>query len=448
MPNNELLNQPLCFVLMPFGKKKDSCGKEIDFDTVYNELIIPSIANAGMQPIRADEERAGGIIHKPMFERLIICEYAIADLTTANANVYYELGVRHAVRPHSTVLIFADETRLPFDVGPLRGMPYAVDSSGKTSHCPIDKEKLAKMLNEARQRKTDSPIFQLVDGMVSQDIDHAKTDVFREKVNYSAAVKEKLAEARKKGVKAIDDIKLNLGPIHDAEFGVVIDLLLSFRAVEAWKEMVSLVEEMPIPLASTVMVQEQYALALNRNKQGEKAERVLLNLIQKRGPSSETYGILGRVYKDRWKEAYDAGEKLKAQGLLAKAIDAYLKGFQTDWRDAYPGINAITLMEIQDPLDSRLEDLFPVVKYSVIRRIESGKPDYWDYATLLEWAILRKDQNTAYSALSNVLASVREIWEPKTSLNNIRLIRKARETRGEDTVWMIEMEEEFQKLMH
>ncbi|MBM4056150.1 MAG: DUF4071 domain-containing protein [Planctomycetes bacterium] len=440
------MNKPLCFVLMPFGTKKDAGGKEINFDAVYADLIKPAIENAGLQPVRADEELAGGMIHKPMYERLIICEYAVADLTTANANVYYELGVRHAVRPHSTVLLFAENTRLPFDVGPLRGMPYSVDSSGKASNCSIDTEKLTRLLNEARQRRTDSPIFQLIDGMVLQDLDHAKTDVFREKVNYSATVKERLAEARKKDVNAIDAVKAALGPIRDVEFGVLIDLLLSYRAVEeGWKEMVALVEEMPIPLANTVMVQEQYALALNRNKQGEKAERVLLNLIQKRGPSSETYGILGRVYKDRWNEAYDAGEKLKAQGLLAKAIDAYLKGFQTDWRDAYPGINAITLMEIQNPSDPRLEELFPVVKYSVMRRIESGKPDYWDYATLLEWAILKNDQDTASSALSNALANIPEGWKPDTTLNNIRLIRKARESRGKDSVWMIEIEDELHK---
>ena len=42
-----------------------------------------------------------------MFERLVLCEYAIADLTTANANVFYELGVRHAAKPHHTLLLFA-----------------------------------------------------------------------------------------------------------------------------------------------------------------------------------------------------------------------------------------------------------------------------------------------------------------------------------------------------
>lgn len=443
MSNDELSNCPLCFVLMPFGIKKDAGGKDIDFDSVYMDLIKPAIENAGLQPIRADEEMAGGIIHKPMYERLIVCEFAVADLTTANANVYYELGVRHAVRPHSTVLIFAEDTRLPFDLGPLRGMPYSLDTSGRPVNSAGESETLKNLLTAAKQPNTDSPVFQLVDGMTEQSIDREKTDVFREQVNYSAIVKEKLAEARKKDINAISDIKTSLGPISDAEFGVVIDLLLSFRALKAWKEMIALVEEMPEPLANTVMVQEQYALALNRDKQGEKAESILLKLIEKRGPSSETYGILGRVYKDRWKEALEEGKAIMAKGLLDKAIDAYLKGFQTDWRDAYPGINVLTLMEIRNPPDPRRIELLPVVKYSVMRRIESGKPDYWDYATLLELAVLKEDMKLASKALSDALANQREVWEPETTLNNIRLIRSARESRGEDVSWMLEIEKEL-----
>ncbi|MGD2114277.1 MAG: hypothetical protein PVG07_04435, partial [Acidobacteriota bacterium] len=86
--------RPLCFVLMPFGEKPDAAGAVIDFDAVYEELIRPAVEAAGLEPLRADEERVGGIIHKPMFERLVLCDYAVADLTTANANVFYELGVR------------------------------------------------------------------------------------------------------------------------------------------------------------------------------------------------------------------------------------------------------------------------------------------------------------------------------------------------------------------
>ncbi len=89
------MNRPLCFVLMPFGSKPDGTGQMVDFDAVYRDLIAPAIGDAGMEPLRADEEMAGGIIHKPMYERLILCEYAVADLTTANANVFYELGLRY-----------------------------------------------------------------------------------------------------------------------------------------------------------------------------------------------------------------------------------------------------------------------------------------------------------------------------------------------------------------
>jgi len=437
------MSGPLCFVLMPFGKKPGAAGAVIDFDAVYKELIAPAISEAGLEPLRADEEMTGGIIHKPMFERLILCEYALADLTTANANVFYELGVRHAVRQWSTVLLFAEGgTQLPFDVAPLRAMPYRLSPDGRPADLGVMKPALVKRLNEAKAASTDSPIFQLVEGF--PDVDHTKTDVFRDRVRYSAQMKEKLAAARKEGFKAVQAVEKELGDIQNSESGIVIDLFLSYRAVEAWQEMIELVKKMSPPLAATVMVQEQLALALNRHGNGEGAEKVLKDIIDRRGPSSETYGLLGRVYKDRWEGALKGGQKLLARGLLDKAIDAYLKGFEADWRDAYPGVNAVTLMEIKEPPDPRRESLIPIVRYAVERRMAAGKPDYWDHATVLELAILAKDKESAENALCNVLASVREIWEPKTTLRNLRLIREARERRQEAETWALEIERELE----
>jgi hypothetical protein len=96
----------------------------------YREVIKPAIVGAGLEPFRADEELSGGIIHKAMFERLILCDYAVADLTLANANVFYELGVRHAARPWSTVSIYAGSSRLPFDVADLRTIHYSIGPEG------------------------------------------------------------------------------------------------------------------------------------------------------------------------------------------------------------------------------------------------------------------------------------------------------------------------------
>jgi len=442
------MSRPLCFVLMPFGRKANPAGgPPIDFDAVYARLIRPAVESAGLEPIRADEEQAGGIIHKPMFERLILCEYAVADLTTANANVYYELGVRHAVRPRSTVQIFAGGTRLPFDVEPLRGLPYAVGAGGVPEDPEGDGRKLTELLRSARERAedADSPIFQLVDGMAPPDVSRLKTDVFRDRVEYSARQKERLAEARAAGPEAVRAARDELGDVAELETGVAIDLLLSLRAVEAWPEMVELVEAMPGPVARTVMVQEQYALALNRMGEGEKAERVLLELIERRGPSSETNGILGRVYKDRWRAARDAGRTPQAKGLLKKAIEAYLAGFEADWRDAYPGVNAVTLMELADPPDPRREELLPVVRYAVRRRIASGEADYWDHATLLELAVLAGEQDAAADALSDALAAARESWEPRSTRGNLLLVRDARAGRGEEVGWIDEVAEALEE---
>lgn len=435
--------QPLCFVLMPFGKKNNSTGQTVDFDAVYSELIFPAIKEATLEPLRADEEVVGGLIHKPMFERLILCDYAVADLTTANANVFYELGVRHAVRPFTTVLLFNCQGQLPFDVTSLRAIPYDIGADGKPSnHNEILKE-LTRKLIDARNAKTDSPVYQLVEGF--PDIKHLKTDVFREKVAYSIKIRDKLAAARKLGKEAVHKIQDSLGDIKDLEAAIVIDLFLSYRSVQDYEAMIALVPLMSPPLSTTTMVREQLGFALNRADKPDEAEKVLLQLIDEKGPSSETYGILGRVYKDRWDDAIKAGDEFAAAGYIDKAINAYLKGFETDWRDAYPGINAVTLMEIRSPPDHRKDDILPVVQYGIERRIANGNPNYWDYATLLELAVLRKQEEKAYKAFGDSLTSIREKFEPETTANNLRIIRQAREKRDENIPWALKIELELKK---
>jgi hypothetical protein len=430
---------------MPFGVKPDGAGGSVDFDAVYEELIRPAVAAAGLEPLRADEEMGGGIIHKPMFERLILCDYAVADLTTANANVFYELGVRHALRPYTTVLVFAEGGRPAFDVAPVRAVRYRLTKAGRPADPEATRQVLTERLIEARASATDSPVFQLVEGLPTPQIDHTKTDVFRDRVRYSARVKEQLAAARKQDAAAVRAVEDELGALADVEAGVLVDLLLSYRAVGSWAEMVRLVGEMPVPLAGTALVQEQLGFALNRGGDSDRAESVLRGVLERHGPSSETLGILGRVYKDRWRAAVDRGETALARGALRLAIDTYLAGFETDWRDAYPGINAVTLMELREPPDPRREPLLPVVDYAVERRIASGAPDYWDHATRLELSVLARNEAAGLDALDAALAAVRERWEPETTAGNLAMIRVAREARGEFVAWADEAEETLRR---
>ena len=99
--------------------------------------------------------------------------------------------------------------------------------------------------------------------------------------------------------------------------------------------------------------------------------------------------LLGRIYKDRWDLAKKEGLP-EARALLKSAIDTYLAGFEADWRDAYPGINAVTLMEMMPKPDPRQAEILPVVRYSAARKAAKN-PDYWDHATLLELAVLARD---------------------------------------------------------
>ena len=427
------MSNELCFVLMPFGRKQSAAGNWIDFDSVYRDLIAPAIRDAGLDAMRADQEELDGGIHKPMFERLVLCHFAIADLTGASASVFYALGARHAVHPRSTVLLIAADTGLPIDVQDVRCIPYPLEDDGRPQNVEGTRKTITDALRAARSADTDRHGFQLVDGLPAPQLDRVKTDESREWGGYGQALRERLAQARTRhegGLEGVRALEAELGDISNVEVGVVMDLFLSYRSIEAWKDMIRLNGLMCRPLQESVMVQQQFALALNRDGCGDEAELVLLQLIARHDPSSETYGILGRVYKDRWDAARRAGNAKLARGFLDEAIEAYVKGFEADWRDPYPGINALTLMEVRDPNDERSREILPVVAYSLTRRLASDNPNYWDRATLLELAVLGGDEEAAAEALAPTLTAVREVWEPETTALNLGFIREVRALRA------------------
>ncbi|WP_348266145.1 hypothetical protein P8936_09460 [Edaphobacter paludis] len=107
----------VCFVVMGFGLKTDyETGKTLDLDATYEAIIKPAAEDAELRCIRADEIMHPGIIDTKMFEMLLRAELVIADISTGNANALYELGVRHALRPRSTIIRKEEAGRLYFDL--------------------------------------------------------------------------------------------------------------------------------------------------------------------------------------------------------------------------------------------------------------------------------------------------------------------------------------------
>jgi len=116
-----------CFVIMPFGKKKDIDGTEIDFDYVYHNLIEKAVEELGVDCERCDEIPDTGAIHKKMFKGIFEADAAVVDITSLNPNVFYELGVRHALHKYVTLVIRKNSDQpIPFNIRGLNITGYDI----------------------------------------------------------------------------------------------------------------------------------------------------------------------------------------------------------------------------------------------------------------------------------------------------------------------------------
>lgn len=461
--------KPYCFVITSFGKKdnlkdlqtKFSAGKvgtvqQINFDKIYEDLVKPAIVMAGMEPLIEYAENSFGSIHKTMYEKIVLCEYCVADLTNANPNAYYELGMRYAVKPYSTIPIIASSHfPLPFDVGINRTFAYQVDQDFNLTDKENDINMLAGILSNAKKsRSTDSPLYDMINGISFQNsVAHEKTDVFRDKVRYDETIKNELAYARSVynedqsklkslRIEAIKAVVEKYKPLENIETAVLIDVMISNRNIEAFNEMLEFIEQLPRYVFETVMVQEQYAFVLNRNGGKakpidevmiRKAEDALRNLESEGKASSETYGIWGRIYKDKFERAYKSGNTGEAKVHLKNALKYYEKGFESDPRDAYPGVNYVTCLELLGEKERSLR-LVPAVEYAVKAKMKRKEPDYWDFATLLELAVIENKIAEAEEFFYEAKPLAVESWMFGTTKANLEKILNFRKERNENTL--------------
>lgn len=454
-------SQPLCFVLMPFGLKPDPAGgADIHFDRIYELAVKPGIEDAGMLPIRADEEKLGGIIHKAMFERLLVCDFAVADLTTGNPNVMYELGVRHAARPRTTLTIYAQSTPLPFDVRLLKTQSYqlgdgnqfpdpcaAALQSAVTSH-------LVELAGTARESDVrDSPLFQLITGWNPAPLQQTAADSFQDQARANEDLKQRLkgiaatheAQHSPAAMAQLERIRSDLFGARGMDVGVLTELMLTHRALENWTGMIEVYDAMPATLQRQVPIRQQLAFAFNRRAESTgsdedriKALQILEAVEREQGPSAETSGLLGRIYKSQWRAERNADNPVQARRYLAKAVKAYVRGFETDWREVYPGINAVTLLEVQggDKALQLKDRLLPVVRFAAEQRLRSANADYWDHATILELAVLAAQPGAVSDVLDEVLASSTEAWQLESTAGNLRIIQTTWAQQGRQPEWL------------
>ena len=147
---------------MGFGTKIDyTKPKTFNLDKTYRNIIKPAALSAGLDCVRADEIVHSGNINVPMYEQLLKADVVVADVSTYNCNAFYELGVRHALRPYTTIIISEDGMTFPFDVNQIAVRKYHHLGEG------IDYDEVERMKNElseamkiiSQKETEDSPVY-------------------------------------------------------------------------------------------------------------------------------------------------------------------------------------------------------------------------------------------------------------------------------------------------
>jgi len=311
--------KPLCFVIMGFGKKTDyESGRTLDLNATYNEIIKPAAVDAGFRCIRADEVMHSGVIDLPMYEMLLRAELVIADITTGNPNAIYELGVRHALRPFSTIIMKEGRGKLYFDLNHVNTFSY--DHLGEdigASEARRAKSDLTSLINQVMTKLTpDSPVYTFLPRLIQPKL---SDEEFEELIQRTEDSEEQFSQL----------IVSAEAALKSSEF---------FIAVRDFSAAVQLKPDDPYLL-------QQFALATYKSKLPTPIAALVnaLKIITVLAPSTsndpETLGITGAIHKRLWAITENPSE-------LAEAVNYYGRGFNIR-KDYYTGENYALCLNYQ-----------------------------------------------------------------------------------------------------
>ena len=418
------------FVVMPFGNKEG-----IHFDRVYSDYIKPALDPERYDVFRADKELRAGEIRTDMFQELLLADLVIADLSIDNPNVWYELGVRHALRARGILLIQVKRAYQPFDVYTDRKLHYHVKGGvPDPAFIEEDKAALAAMARETMAswhgRKI-SPVYQLLPNLQEPDWKSLRIGDVREFWERHRAWEDRVELARKDGHVGAVLVLADEAPV------------AAFRA-DAW-----------IIAGEALRKAERYDFALEQLERGLEVDPTNLKGLHGKGiclqrlaavstpghsldrarkhyqevleiyPNDpETWALLGRVDKDAWTAAWQQPGKTPDQmreeaayedALLRAAIDSYTKGFRRNPGHYYSGINALTLMHLYRHLtnDARYEREVAAMA-GAVRFGAECEPDegqrFWSLVTLGDLEVLVGTPETVKAAYKDAIARNDKDW--------------------------------------
>ncbi len=403
-----------CFVVMGFGEKTDyKTSRVLDLNKTYKHIIKKAVEAAGLVCVRADEIPHSGTIDAPMYEQLLDADLVIADLSTSNLNAAYELGIRHALKPATTIIIAEDQFTSPFDMNHIVVRKYRHD--GKALDIDVVEE-FRDSLTQAIKAimvngRVDSPVYtflplnapsRLPVGLLAKAAAPAADDAPPASL---AALMDDAQEAKSQ-----------------KDFVTAKSLLKAARKVAPNDSYV--VQQLALVTYKSKLPDETQAL--------EQARAILLELNPLHANNAETLGLWGAVHK----RLFVLG---KDRSNLDAAIFAYEKGYRL-LADYYNGINWAYLLNMRaalsEPADAIADfilarrtraDVAEICKARLdgLKESEGTRDErYWLLATLCEAMLGVGDEAASADYLAqaaNVAASPWMVDSTNEQLSALRV---------------------------
>jgi hypothetical protein len=409
-----------CFVVMGFGTKTDfQQQKAYDLDKTYRTIIRAAVIDAGLECIRADDVIHSGIIDKPMYELLLNADVVVADLSTSNANAIYELGVRHALRPYTTIVIAEQNFKFPFDIGHLLIRPYKHGGEWiDAEDAAAAREALAKAIKELVARNDiDSPVHTFLPTLLNS--------------------------GGGEGTKGQAGVSPEAAAEPDQTVTLLMKMFRQARADGSWPAAKMALEQLKTRLPGDPFIVQQLALATYKGKQPDRktaladAMKILSELQPETSNDPETLGLWGSIHKQLW-------DMDKRSADLEESIRSYGKGFHLK-EDHYNGINYAFMLNERAAVAASTRDAIADFVWAerVRRRVielceerlknepkdEAGNVDraevFWLRATLIEALIGTGQVARAESIKDQAIKEAPEPWMHQTladQLNKLNVL--------------------------
>jgi hypothetical protein len=335
------------FIVRPFGTKQG-----IDFEAIEAALIAPALDKVGLKGSTTMEIVQAGNIREDMFRLLITADVVVADLSIHNANVFYELGIRHGLRPNATIMIRSpvQDHGYPFDLQTDRYLTYDAKAPEKTLAALI--EMLKQTIGSDR---VDSPVYQLLPRLKPPDASVLKVvpQDFGEEVQLALFEKSR-------GKLRLLAHEVRGQPWETEGLRAVGRAQFSLKAHAGAKETFEWLRgSIPEDTEANVRLATIYQKLGDIPRSELAIARVIKSKHATRPQLAEVFALRARNKKEAWRRAIDANvpkstpeiqeAALLSPDLLA-AQEAYAQAFSHDLNAYYPGVNALALLLIRAEL--------------------------------------------------------------------------------------------------